>query len=64
MVQGQTVEKWEKCYLSFQDFFIESILSEVGFRGVSCGSYQDFEVITFKLCVFLNLILSNLGRFM
>ena len=63
MVQGQTVEKWEKLLL-FQDFFIESIISEVGFRGVSCGSYQDFEVITFKLCVFLNLILSNLGRFM
>ena len=63
MVQGQTVEKWEKLLL-FQDFFIESIISEVGFKGVSCGSYQDFEVITFKLCVFLNLILSNLGRFM
>ena len=63
MVQGQTVEKWEKLLL-FQDFFIESIISEVGFRGVSCGSYQDFEVITFQLCVFLNLILSNLGRFM
>ena len=63
MVQGQTVEKWGKLLL-FQDFFIESIISEVGFKGVSCGSYQDFEVITFKLCVFLNLILSNLGRFM
>ena len=63
MVQGQTVEKWEKLLL-FQDFFIESIISEVGFKGVSCGSYQDFEVITFKLCVFLNLILSNLGWFM
>ena len=63
MVQGQTVEKWEKLLL-FQDFFIESIISEVGFKGVSCGSYQDFEVITFKLYVFLNLILSNLGWFM
>ena len=63
MVQGQTVEKWEKLLL-FQDFFIESIISEVGFKGVSCGSYQDFEVITFKLYVFLNLILSNIGWFM
>ena len=63
MVQGQTVEKWEKLLL-FQDFFIESIISEVGFKGVSCGSYQDFEVITFMLYIFLNLILSNLGWFM
>ena len=63
MVQGQTVEKWGKLLL-FQDFFIESIISEVGFKGVSCGSYQDFEVIIFMLYVFLNLILSNLGWFM
>ena len=29
---------------TFQDFFIESIISEVGFRGVLCESYDEFEV--------------------